>query len=47
MKHIILYKDEFNREDWQEYCEILEVNEDSVKVKIVFNPKKVESFDEE
>lgn len=33
MKHLILYKDEFNDYTWQEYCEILEVTKFSLDFK--------------
>lgn len=46
MNHIILYADEFNTEEWEEYCRIARVSASSKVITINFEPKNVEASNE-
>lgn len=41
--YIVLYADEFNRDVWEQYCDICRVSYDSTYIKIRFNRINVET----
>lgn len=42
-KFITLYSDEFPSDVWEEYCEVLNISEDSHEVKVLFHEVIVDS----